>query len=91
MIEPFIPPDGAMQFEVQRDYGASSRLMLGKAIWVIDAGDKWCRNMDCSCRKFYEVVVDSLSATAREIAIQQLEREEAPKVVVCGCYGEVIE
>lgn len=80
----FVPPDGAMQFEVHRDnYG--NLAPHGTVIWVFPSNDKWVPMSHlCPHVHGYEVIMESLPYIMRS-------RSGMKKAGVCECWGSIIE
>lgn len=94
MTDMFIPPTGAMQFEMTDGRSALTKRMIGTAIWIESNPTpvERCKNDVCACQPKYRVIVDSLPDFARDAVKLALTRGviDTPPVV-CTCIGRIIE
>lgn len=81
MSDLFIPPEGAMQFEVT----AADTQYRGETMWVIPSDAPLDdRNWVCHCDRHYEVLEETLSERFRRAF-------GPPPNGVCACVGRIIE
>lgn len=92
MSEPFIAPEGAMQFELKAIGGGSRFAALSEpaCIWVTGPVERLpsliCAVDGCTCDHFYRIVVEGLPPEWRD---ETTARQKGP--VVCKCFGHLIE
>jgi len=95
-VDLFIPPAGAMQFElIPNGIDDSPRAALQWAdkecdvIWVHMPP---LSNPRCSCPVAYSVVLESLPSRMRAIAEMKMRAcSNASRILVCNCMGRLIE
>jgi hypothetical protein len=78
----FIPPDGAMQFEITHP----ETPFRGEVFWVMPTilgVHTW--NWECKCSRRFEVLLDSLASSARPAF------DGKGRCAVCLCVGRIIE
>jgi hypothetical protein len=86
----FIPPAGAMQFELC--LGPGGRPTKKYAIWVRALRAKPLRE-GCpgNCKSTWPVIIEALPPRMRAICIRRMRKSHAPGVAVCACFGRIIE
>jgi hypothetical protein len=92
MSQMFIPPEGAIQFEITTARSESVRRLIGTAIWVEPHPAELCADKMCSCRPKYRVVIESLPEFMQkhiETLLRSGKISDIP--AVCACNGRIIE
>jgi hypothetical protein len=87
----FIPPPGAMQFEVDnRYYGGDVSPEQGGWVWVVPhPRDRY--ESRCNCRKAWRVIDFSGIGLKGKKAIEKLIKQRGILPGVCACVGHLIE
>ncbi len=92
----FIPPEGAMQFELIPNgfYGAKDAALDWKdkeddCIWVVKSPMPNSRS--CQCCTVYDVVLNSLPPRMRTLARMKMKEYKSRRIHVCSCMGRIIE
>lgn len=96
--EIYIPPEGAMQFQITNHEapGMDSNLVLRAnvaklpdVIWVEGPPEK-NRRGTCSCATVWVVIIDSLPTEFRDLAKDRAKRANG-HFTICTCQGKLIE
>jgi hypothetical protein len=83
MSKLFIPPEGAMQFEITHP----GTKFYGENFWVLPFDGKvnlskgWPQ---CRCRKYFEAIMETVSPSLEEVL-------NGNNRAVCLCVGRIIE
>lgn len=84
MSEPFIAPEGAMQFEITHTRRAGTECLRGKVVWVVNAPIGPSNPIDlCDCKIEFAILKESLPDVLRNL-------HEGLRVV-CKCNGHLIK
>lgn len=92
MRDLYIPPEGAMQFEITHP----DTKYRGENIWVFPQEVDWnalaFKNWECGCNKRYIVLPESISDNLLSaIRTDVNSRTDANSIVICECVGRIIE
>lgn len=85
----FIPPPGALQFEVTLMRRPETQAMMGSAIWVTELSGAPGENPFCECKTGWSVLIESVSGAPR--AFLEERRKLGAIITVCPCNGRIIE
>ncbi len=92
MSDLFIPPEGAMQFEITAARSESVRRLIGTVIWVESHPAERCSDKMCACRPKYRIILASLPDFMRDHIENLLRRGLISGLpAVCVCNGRIIE
>lgn len=86
----FIPPDGAMQFELAR---LKSGVVYDppRVFWVHPAHIVSWKRKKCDCVTGYSLVMEALTDTQKMKAAERIKQEGNVIFTVCTCMGRIIE
>lgn len=88
----FIPPKGAMQFEVTLMRRPETKPLEGRAVWVQlppKGGDRLGERF-CQCENEYRLLLDSVPVRSSRKFLAEVVAQGAI-LMVCECNGRIIE